>query len=110
MKLVIAIVQDKDRQKLSKRLVKAGFRATELASTGGFLKAGNTTFLIGVEAEQVEAVMTVIRDSCQAREKTISPMSPMHGTAESSYVPYPVTVQVGGATVFVVDVEQYAHF
>ncbi|ASS73526.1 hypothetical protein CIG75_00030 [Tumebacillus algifaecis] len=109
MKLVIAVVQDKDSNKLSQQLVKKGFGATKLASTGGFLKSGNTTFLIGVEADRVEEVMQVIKDTCESRETTITPMSNM-GSASETYVPYPVTVQVGGATVFVVDVEHFAHF
>lgn len=109
MKLVIAVVQDKDSNRLSDKLVKRGFRATKLASTGGFLKSGNTTFLIGVEEGKVEEVMQIIRDTCRAREQTISPLSPMSNNVES-YITVPVTVQVGGATVFVVDVEQFAHF
>lgn len=109
MKLIIAVVQDNDSNRLSDKLVKRGFRATKLASTGGFLKAGNTTFLIGVEAGQVEQVMQIISETCRAREQTINPMTPMGNNVES-YVPYPVSVQVGGATVFVVDVEHFAHF
>ncbi|MFC4768516.1 cyclic-di-AMP receptor [Effusibacillus consociatus] len=109
MRLVIAVVQDKDSVKLSDRLVKAGIRATKLASTGGFLKSGNSTFLIGVEDEKVDEVLELIRQSCRAREQLVSPMSPM-GNQMDSYVPYPVSVQVGGATVFVVDVEKYAHY
>ena len=56
MKLVIAIVQDKDSNRLSNALVREGFRATKLASTGGFLRAGNTTFMIGIEDERVHEV------------------------------------------------------
>lgn len=63
MKLIVAIIQDKDSNRLSSALVKANFRATKLASTGGFLKAGNTTFMIGVDDGQVESVMNVIRAS-----------------------------------------------
>jgi len=109
MKLVIAVVQDKDSSKLSNALVKNGHRATKLASTGGFLKSGNTTFLIGVEQAKVDDVLALIRESCQSREQTVPAMNPVGGTVES-FVPFPVTVQVGGATVFVVDVEQFAHF
>jgi uncharacterized protein YaaQ len=109
MRLVIAVVQDKDSYRLSEDLIKHGFRATKLASTGGFLKAGNTTFLIGVEEEQVSQVMEIIRDNCRARMQTMSPMAPLANNVES-YVPQPVKVQVGGATVFVLDVEQFAHF
>jgi uncharacterized protein YaaQ len=106
MRLIIAVVQDQDSQKLSDHLMERGFRATKLASTGGFLKAGNTTFLIGVDSEKVEDVLDLIRDSCKAREQIVSPL----GHAVDPVVPYPVKVQVGGATVFVVDVETFAHF
>jgi uncharacterized protein YaaQ len=109
LKLVIAVVQDKDSQKLSSALVKAGFRATKLASSGGFLRAGNTTFLVGVEEEKVDAVLDVIRSNCRSREQTVTPMTPLQH-ADSTFVPYPVSVQVGGATVFVVDVERFAQF
>lgn len=112
MKLVIAVVQDKDGGRLQDALVKNGFRATKLASTGGFLKAGNTTFLIGVEEEKVDDLLDVIKKNCQSRDQTVAPLSAAGsmGTPVETYVPYPVTVKVGGATVFVVDVEKFAHF
>lgn len=109
MKLIVAIVQDKDSNRLSAALVKANFRATKLASTGGFLKAGNTTFMIGVDDSQVESVLSVIRTSCKVREQLVTPVTPMSGTTDS-YLPLPVEVQVGGATVFVLPVERFEHF
>ena len=109
MKMVIAVVQDKDSHRLSTALVKANVRATKLASTGGFLKAGNTTFIIGVEDERVNEVMEIIKENCKARKQLVSPVSPLGGNAES-YVPYPVEVQVGGATVFVLPIEQFQQF
>lgn len=109
MRLILAVVQDKDSHRLSNQLVKRGFRATKLASTGGFLKAGNTTFLIGVEEDKVDDVLAVIKDSCKSREQTITAMNPALSGVET-FAPFPMTVQVGGATVFVLDVEQFAHF
>ncbi|WP_413377042.1 cyclic-di-AMP receptor [Alkalihalobacillus sp. 1P02AB] len=109
MKLVMAVVQDKDSNRLSDALIEADFRATKLASTGGFLKAGNTTFLIGTEDEKVEGLMEIIKENCKSREQLVAPISPMGGNADS-YVPYPVEVQVGGATVFVLPVEQFEQF
>ncbi|WP_227939164.1 cyclic-di-AMP receptor [Alkalihalobacillus deserti] len=109
MKLIMAVIQDKDSNRLSDALVKKDYRATKLASTGGFLKAGNTTFLIGTEDEKVEDVMSIIKENCQSREQLVAPISPMGGNADS-YVPYPVEVQVGGATVFVLPVEQFEQF
>ncbi len=109
MKLILAVVQDKDSARLAQNLVKQGIRATKLASTGGFLHAGNSTFMIGTQDEQVDDVLRVIQASCRSREQVVTPMSPM-GNQLESYVPYPVTVQVGGATVFVLDVAQFEQF
>ncbi|WP_159888057.1 cyclic-di-AMP receptor [Paenibacillus puerhi] len=109
MKLVIAVVQDKDSNRLSNALVKEGFRATKLASTGGFLRAGNTTFLIGTENERVSEALQVIKANCKIREQMVTPVSPMGGTTDS-YIPFPVEVQVGGAAVFVLPVERFEHF
>lgn len=109
MKLIMAVIQDKDSNRLSDALVEHDFQATKLASTGGFLKAGNTTFMIGVEDEHVNDVLTIINENCKAREQLVAPISPMGGNADS-YVPYPVEVQVGGATVFVLPVDQFEKF
>lgn len=106
MKLVIAVIQDKDSGKLLESLVDEGFKATKLASTGGFLKSGNTTVLIGVEDHQTEEVVAIIKNVCKSREKMVTTMSPIGGSVES-YVPYPVEVIVGGATIFVIDVAQF---
>ncbi|WP_096186131.1 cyclic-di-AMP receptor [Evansella halocellulosilytica] len=109
MKLIMAVVQDKDSNRLSDALIENDYRATKLASTGGFLKAGNTTFMIGTEDQHVDQVLQIIKDNCQSREQLVAPISPMGGNADS-YVPYPVEVQVGGATVFVLPVEQFEKF
>ncbi|MCL6598757.1 cyclic-di-AMP receptor [Alicyclobacillus macrosporangiidus] len=109
MKMVMAVVQDKDSPRLAQNLVKAGVRATKLASTGGFLHAGNTTFMIGTEEDRLEEVLDIIRQSCRSREQVVTPMAPM-GNQMESFIPYPVSVQVGGATVFVLDVERFEHF
>lgn len=109
MKLVIAVVQDKDSNRLATALVKEGFRATKLASTGGFLKAGNTTFMIGIEDERIPDVMRTIKANCQVRDQLVTPVSPMGGTTDS-YIPFPVEVQVGGAAVFVLPVERFEHY
>lgn len=109
MKLVVAVVQDKDSNRLSNALIKEGFRATKLASTGGFLRAGNTTFMIGTDDDRVPEVLQVIRANCKIREQLVTPVSPMGGTTDS-YIPFPVEVQVGGAAVFVMPVERFEHF
>lgn len=105
MKLVIAIVHDEDSSKLVEQLNKNEFRVTKLASTGGFLKSGNTTLLIGVEKEKVESVLELVRTTCNTRRE-ITPSSTLIGEA-GGYLSMPFEVTVGGATVFVIDVEQY---
>lgn len=109
MKLILAVIQDQDSNKLMNALVDNNFRATKLASTGGFLKSGNTTFMIGTEDIGVERALQIIKENCRARDQLVAPVSPMGGNADS-YVPYPVEVEVGGATVFVLPVEQFHHF
>lgn len=105
MKLVIAVIQDKDTNRLLEQLVAQGFRATKLASTGGFLKEGNTTLITGVEDAQVETAIDIIKRTCRSREQLVTPLSPVGGPVDS-YVPYPIEVVVGGATIFVLNVER----
>lgn len=109
MKLVVAVIQDKDSHKLLAGLTQEGFRATKLSSTGGFLREGNTTLLVGVEDTDVERVTGIIKSACRAREQLVTPLSPMGGPADS-YIPYPVEILVGGATIFVLDVERFEKF
>lgn len=106
MKLVISIVNDEDSVDLLDMLTEKGFRVTKLASTGGFLKSGNTTLMIGVEDEKVKEVLSIIEETCKTRHQIISNPSPL-STTTGVYVPYPVDIEVGGATIFVVDVEDF---
>lgn len=106
MKLVIAIVNDEDALDLLDELTDKEFRVTKLASTGGFLRSGNTTMMIGVENEKVQEVLTIIEETCKTRHQIVSIPSPL-STTTGVYVPYPVDIEVGGATVFVVDVENF---
>ncbi|MHB9145233.1 MAG: cyclic-di-AMP receptor [Symbiobacteriia bacterium] len=109
MKLIVAVVQDKDAGRLVEALVRSGHRATKLASTGGFLKEGNTTLLVGVEDTQQDEVLGTIKKISRSREQLVTPLSPVGGPVDS-YVPYPVEVLVGGATVFVLNVEHFEKF
>ncbi|HCV6496057.1 TPA: cyclic-di-AMP receptor [Staphylococcus aureus] len=108
MKMIIAIVQDQDSQELADQLVKNNFRATKLATTGGFLRAGNTTFLCGVNDDRVDEILSVINQTCGNREQLVSPITP--GGSADSYISYPVEVEVGGATVFVMPVDAFHQF
>ncbi|ABK62634.1 MULTISPECIES: cyclic-di-AMP receptor [Clostridium] len=106
MKLVIAVVQDNYADDLIDVITEAGHGVTKLATTGGFLKSGNTTLMIGVKKEEVEKVISIIKDVCRKRNQVITTPSPVTATT-GVYVPYTVEVEVGGATVFVVDVDQF---
>ncbi len=107
MKLIIAIVQDEDSNRLIGRLMDAGFGATKLATTGGFLRAGNTTLLVGVEDDKFNDAMGVIEKVCKSRKQLAASPSPIGGVSAGSYSPYPIEVTVGGATVFVLSVDQF---
>ncbi|WP_284140701.1 MULTISPECIES: cyclic-di-AMP receptor [unclassified Virgibacillus] len=109
MKLIIAVIQDKDSNRLTDALGEGNFKTTKLATTGGFLKEGNTTLMIGCEDEYVDDALTIIRDNCSQREQMVAPISPMGGNADS-YIPKPVKVEVGGATVFILPIEAFHHF
>lgn len=106
MKLVIAVVQDDDAIDLVDVLTEANYRVTKLATTGGFLKSGNTTLMIGVEKERVDEVIGIIEEVCKTRKQVVTSPSPVAGST-GVYVPYPIEVQVGGATVFVIDVDRF---
>lgn len=109
MKLIFAVIQDKDSNRLINALGKEDFQTTKLASTGGFLKEGNTTLMIGCNDENVDAALSIIRDNCSQREQMVAPISPMGGSADS-YIPKPVKVEVGGATVFILPIESFYQF
>lgn len=105
MKLIVAIIQDQDVSSLVDDLTSSDFRVTKLASTGGFLKAGNTTLLMGVDDEKVDDVLDIIKSNCETREITTSLLTvTMPG---DTYIPYPLEVKIGGANIFVLDVERH---
>ena len=100
MKLIFAVVNRDDASTVSRELSRAGFSSTQLASTGGFLRAGNTTILVGVEESLVPAAIEVIKEHSRSRQ-AIVPTSPGMMAA------IPTEVTVGGATIFVVDVDHF---
>ena len=106
MKMAVTIVQDKDVGKLLDRITKAGYSATKLASSGGFLRSGNTTLLIGVEEEKLEALLELIKETSKQRTELLTQVQPIMGPVDA-HVPVPIEVPVGGATVFVLDVAQF---
>lgn len=106
MKLIITIVQDDDSLDLVEELNEKGYTVTKLATTGGFLKAGNTTLLIGVEAVKVDDAIEIIKENCERRKGTLPVVEPI-SEPTGVFVPYPVDIEIGGATIFVVDVDKF---
>lgn len=107
MKLLITIVQDQDAKGLMNHLSKEGFAFTKISSTGGFLREGNTTLLIGVEELKVEQIFSTIEETCSARERRVEiSVAPM---GEAQFLPL-TKVTVGGAMVFVLNVEKTSAF
>lgn len=105
MKLIIAIVRDDDGTQVMRALTRAGNTVTKMSTTGGFLKAGNTTLLIGTQDENVESITNIIKSKCAQRKKIITSTTSLTGV--SDYVSSPIEVDVGGATIFVLDVEHF---
>ena len=106
MKLIVAVVHNEDAGALVDGLHDREFRATRLHSSGSFLKQSNATVLLGVEDAEVEEVVAIVRENCTSRTQVVNPMPPIMEPGEF-FMPYPLEVEVGGATVFVLPVERF---
>ena len=108
MKLIIAIIQDEDAGEVIAALNDHEIQVTRLSTKGGFLRSGNTTIMTGVENEKIEEALKIIEENSKARSQYAtlpSSCGAMHG-----FILAPIEVKVGGATVFVLDVEQFHKF
>lgn len=106
MKMVMAVVHADDAASLSKALSQAGYGVTQSKSAGGFLRRQNVTLFAGVPDRDVESVLQIIRERCRSRTEQVTPLPPVVEPGEV-YMPYPMEVEVGGATIFVLDVERF---
>lgn len=109
MKLLISVVNRDDLYPLNDALILAGYDVTMISTTGGFLREGNVTLLIGVQDEAVANVLEIIRNNCRTRTKYVTPLPPAIEYGEA-FMFEPIEVQVGGAIVFIVNVERFAKF
>ena len=109
MKLIFAVIRDKDAGEALKGLIRVGIGVTKLSSTGGFLRDGNTTLMIGTEGDRVGQVMDILRETCAKRTQTetVAPHATAGGVPTWNMGYPPVKVEVGGATVFVLEMEQF---
>ena len=105
MKLIVAIINNDDANAVMSNLSKNGYQATKLSTSGGFLRAGNITLLIGVEKNKVDEVINLIGE-CSSQRKKITPVNNTY-IGDSMLSSMPIEVTVGGATIFVLDVEQF---
>lgn len=106
MKLVVAIISKDDADKTIAALTKAEYRATRIDSVGGFLKEKNSTLLIGVEPKQVKPLLKLLGENAKSHQEQLTPTPTMGGPGDF-FMADPVEVTVGGATVFVLDVDQF---
>lgn len=104
MKLIIAIVNSEDAPAVLSELTGGGFSVTKLSTSGGFLRAGNATMIIGVEEDRVKDALSIIEEFSSRRQQQVPVDSTYIG---ESLISVPIEVTVGGATVFVLDVEQF---
>lgn len=102
MKLVIAVIQQQDEPALTRTLTQRHIGVTRISSKGGFLREGNHTLFMVVPDEQVNEVMSALREQCHTRAKWVAPLPPVAESGEF-YPSSPMEVQIGGATVFVLD-------
>jgi uncharacterized protein YaaQ len=105
-RLMIAVIQEQDTEKALRALNKLGIMITHLSSAGGFLGRRNATFLIGFISGQEEKIVDALKESCKRRVEYIA--TPMEGT--SLHLPAPMPVRVGGATVFIFEIDGYVEY
>lgn len=107
MKLVLAIINSDDAHAVISNLTRAEYNVTKLATTGGFLSSGNVTVIIGLEDDKLEGALDIIGKYSHSRKQVIPSASE---AGMNLYSSMPVQVKVGGATVFVMAVEQFTKF
>ncbi|NLJ58079.1 MAG: hypothetical protein GX339_04440 [Tissierellia bacterium] len=107
MKLITAIVQNDDANKLIAALREAGHSSTKMSSTGGFLSSGNTTLISAVDDDQVDSVIEIIKKICKTKKKVTAAIPPSSFSTVGGYLPQTIEVTVGGAVVFVTAIERF---
>lgn len=105
MKLIMAIISSDDSRETLDRLTKSGFRATVIGTTGGFLREGNTTIFLGLDDPKVPQAVEIVRSVCRRRAQWVSPLPTLEGPGLE--MAEPIEVSIGGAVVFVMNVEQF---
>ena len=110
MKLIYAIVRNDNEDDVISALNKEKYSVTKLATTGGFLRKGNITLMIGTDDEKVDHAINIIRKECGNSQNITVNMPYISGTSMVNYATMPMKVEVGGATIFVVNVDRFEKF
>jgi uncharacterized protein YaaQ len=106
MKLCVAIVHNRDKSRIMDEMTRAGFKFTVIGSTGGFLREGNTTFLIGLDDQEVPLLQKVFSETCPAREQLVN-VAPIEAGPQGTFIPSPIKVPVGGGGLFILGVDEF---
>lgn len=109
LKLCVCIIHNRDKTRVLDEMVRVGFKCTIIGSTGGFLREGNTTLLVGCEEEELDNLRQLLATHSQAREQIVN-VPPMEIGPQSGFLPSPIKVPVGGAVLFVLDVDHFERF
>ncbi|MDO4265706.1 MAG: cyclic-di-AMP receptor [Eubacteriales bacterium] len=110
MKLIYAIIRNDNEDDVVSALNREKYSVTKLATTGGFLRKGNVTLMIGTDDDRVEPAIELIRRECGHRQNITVNMPYISGTSMVNYATMPMNVEVGGATIFVVNVDRFEKF
>ena len=110
MKLIYAIVRNDNEDDVMDALNKDHFQVTKLASTGGFLRKGNSTLMIATQDDKVDECIELIKKQCGKRQKITVNMPYVSGTSMGTYTTMPMPLEIGGATIMVVDLDRFEKF
>jgi len=110
MKLAVCIVHNRDKNRLTDELLRQGFKFTLIGSTGGFLREGNSTLLIGIEDNQAQTIRDILANHCQSREQVVNLAMFEANAPQAGMLGAPIKVPVGGAVLFILPVDDFARF
>lgn len=110
MKLMYIIVRQDNEVDVVNALIKENFRITKLATSGGFLRRGNTTLFSCCQDNEVNKAINIIKNECGKRKKIEIDMPINLPSTAINYTTIPTSVEVGGATIIVTDVYKFEKF
>lgn len=110
MKLMYIIVRQDNESDVAEALMKNGFRLTKLATSGGFLRKGNTTLFSCCQDDEVNKAINILKEECGKRKKVTVEMPVNLPSSAINFATVPTSIEVGGATIIVTDVYKFEKF